>query len=223
MIRRGIRKNAFDVRGSTFDVERHRDSLVVPFTQELTTEKSSRLQTSNVERRTSNHIFRLIALGLAVIALTALSGCYRLRRPVDLGQPVRVEITVNDTRLVRAQAYLQQAVADALASQLGWKVTPNGSAALRLTIEQEDITSTGTNQRDTPNRWTIILNGQIMLTSRQGNALGTWTGSGYASALSSAGDDEASALKNAASNAALTISAWLEAQVRAWPEMRPSP
>ena len=149
---------------------------------------------------------------LALLGL--LTGCYRLEQPAELGQDVRIEITVNNAKMVRSQAYLQAAVADALANQLGWHVSPKGSARLQLTIEKEDIVSSGTNWRDTPNRWTITLSGQVLLSSRQAPILGTWAGTGYASALNSTSDDEPSALRNASVNAATTIATWLEAQMR---------
>jgi hypothetical protein len=156
----------------------------------------------------------VLILGALLAALLPLVGCYRLEPPAELGQDVRVEITVNNARMVRSQAYLQSAVAGALASQLGWHVSPNGSAKLQLTIDEEDISSSGTDWRDTPNRWTIRLHGQILLTSRHASELGTWTGTGYASALTSTRDDEPSALRNAAENAASTIATWLEARMR---------
>lgn len=155
---------------------------------------------------------------IAVLLMALVSaGCYRLKPPEAIDQPVRVEITSNDARLVRAQGYLQQEVADALANRLGWTVTPNGSARLQITIEREDVSSSGTDQRNTPNRWTVVLNGQVLLSSRRMTAATTWTGSGYTSALSSTTDDEASAIRNAAASAALTISTWLEAELRAHP------
>ncbi len=152
-------------------------------------------------------------LALAAV-LTPATGCYRPQAPATLEQPVRVEITANDARLVRAQGYLQQEVADALTNRLGWKVTPAGSARLQIVIEREDITSSGTDQRNTPNRWTVQLHGQVLINSRRLTAASVWTGSGYASALSSTTDDEASAIRNAAQSAALTISTWLEAELR---------
>lgn len=159
-------------------------------------------------------------LAFSVIA-AVITGCYRLEPPADLDQSIRVEITVNDARLVRSQPYLQAAVADALANILGWRVSPTGSAKLQLTLEEEDIRSSGTDSRDTPNRWTITLRGQAMLVSRRGHALGSWTGTGYASALNSTRDDQPSAIRNAATNAATTIATWLEAQVRTWPHNKP--
>jgi hypothetical protein len=159
---------------------------------------------------------RLLLLALSCLLLT-VTGCYRLQPPAEIGETVRVEIMVNNARLVRSQPYLQKAVADALAATLGWHVSPNGTAKLQLTIDVEDISSSGTDAYNTPSRWTIVLKGQALLACRRGNAIGQWSGSGYASALMSAQDDQPSAIKNAATNAATTIAAWLEAQAQTWP------
>lgn len=159
----------------------------------------------------------VLVLAVALAGVSALIGCYRPRAPEDLGQSVCIEITGNEARLVRIQGYLQRAVAAALTERLGWQVTPTGSARLQLHVEEEDITSSGTDQRNTPNRWTVVIRGQALLNSRRCKAASAWSGSGYASALSSTTDDEASALKNAAASAALTIATWLEAELRSRP------
>jgi hypothetical protein len=66
----------------------------------------------------------LIAAALAATA--ALAGCYHVRQPPQIDEPVRVEVVSDDLRLVQAQAYLQSAVADSLVSRLGWRVSPDG-------------------------------------------------------------------------------------------------
>jgi hypothetical protein len=169
------------------------------------------------------------ALGL--LAALTLAGCYRVARPADLEEEVRVVITSNDARLVRAQAYLQQAVAEALVEKLGWRVSPTGSARLALTLQVERISAVGTTpDRDIPSRWSITLRGQALLTARRGNLYSSYTGAGYANGLtgvpgvagkpgtvSQESYDEAAALHDAAQNAALTIAAWLEGATGAWP------
>ena len=171
--------------------------------------------------------------GGALLILTALTlaGCYRVARPADLEEPVRVVITSNDARLVRAQAYLQQAVAEALVDKLGWRVSPTGSARLALTLQMERIDAVGTTpDRDIPSRWSITLRGQVLLTARRGNLYSGYQGTGYANGLtgvpgiagkpgtvSQESYDEAAALHDAAQNAALTIAAWLEGATGAWP------
>lgn len=139
-----------------------------------------------------------------------ICGCYRMQAPAELGQTVRVEIMSNDARLVRSQGYLQQAITDALVSRLGWTVSPTGSARLQVTIEREDISSSGTDQQNTPSRWTIVLKGQALLSSRRSPKMIQWVGSGYSGSLA----DEPTAIKSAATNAAVTIATWLEAEMR---------
>jgi hypothetical protein len=148
---------------------------------------------------------------------------------------VRVVITYNDARLVRAQAYLQQAVAEALVDKLGWRVSPTGSARLALTLEMERINAVGTTpDRDIPSRWSITLHGQALLTAQRGNLYSGYEGVGYANGLtgvpgiagkpgivSQESYDEAAALHDAAQNAALTIAAWLEGATGAWPPTPP--
>ena len=162
---------------------------------------------------------RAAALLTAVLLLAAtLAGCgYRLAGVPALGEPIRVVVVSNNARLVRAQAALQRAVADALQSRLGWQVSPTGSAKLELTIDQERIDSTGTDLRDVPARWSIRLHGQVLIAARDGNALSDYHGTGYASGLS----DEPEALTAAANEAAAQISVWLENAVPKWKKPAP--
>lgn len=145
------------------------------------------------------------ASALAAAALL-LAGCYRVAAPPALGETVRVQVTVNDARLVRAQASLQTAVARALEQRLGWRVSPAGSARLELTLAEEAIGSTATDRRDVPARWTIRLQGAAQLRSARGTLNTLYDGTGHASGRM----DEAEALDEAAANAALQITTWLE-------------
>jgi hypothetical protein len=164
-----------------------------------------------------NRSFALLATVLA------LAGCgYRLAGPTPLGEPVRVVIKTDQARLVRTQAYLQTAVAKALENRLGWRVRPDGSARLELTIEPEDIQATGTDLRDIPSRWSVTVKGQALLASRHGSSIGTWAGAGYYSALNSNPSDEDQALRAAADSAAAGIATWLESESGRWGEVKPS-
>lgn len=154
----------------------------------------------------------------AALLLTVLCGCgYRLAGAPALGEPIRVVVVSNDARLVRAQAALQRAVADALQSRLGWQVDPAGSAKLELTIAQERIDSAGTDRRDVPARWSIRLQGKALLAARGGTAYGDYRGTGYASGLG----DEPEAINAAADDAAALIGAWLEHEVARWKQPAP--
>jgi hypothetical protein len=142
-----------------------------------------------------------------ILALILLPSCnYRIAGVAPLGESVRVIITSNSANVVRVQTYLQSEVAAALENKLGWHVSSTGSAKLELTIDQETIDAIGNDTRGIATRWNITVNGNALLTSKHGNALSRWTGTGYSAGL----NDEASALQSAANNAGLTISTWLE-------------
>ena len=160
---------------------------------------------------------RPLTFGVAALSLFAaliLSACsYRLAGIKPLGEPVRVVISVNQGRLVRLQGYLQEEVANAVESKLGWRVSPTGSAKLELHIDEEKITPSGNDARGIVSRWTITCGGQILLNSKRGHLHGPWTGTGYSSGL----PDEATALQQAAKNAAEHIAVWLENEAEHWP------
>lgn len=159
-----------------------------------------------------------LLVAAALLLAAALAGCgYRLAGAPALGEPIRVVVVTNDARLVRAQAALQRAVAEALQSRLGWQVSPTGSAKLELTIAQEKIDSTGTDRRDVPARWSIRLQGKVLVAARDGTAYGDYHGTGYSSGLG----DEPEAINNAADEAAALISAWLEHEVPKWKKPTP--
>lgn len=151
-------------------------------------------------------------------AAVGLSSCsYRLAGVKPLGEPVRVVVSFNEARLVRLQGYLQEEVALALESKLGWRVSPAGSAKIELFIDEEKIDATGKDSRGIASRWTITCGGQVMLTSKRGNIHTPWRGTGYSSGL----PDEATALQQAARNAAELIAAWLENEAERWPAEAP--
>ena len=151
-----------------------------------------------------------VAAALATCALAVLlAGCYRLGRPAELGETVRVVVVTNDARLVRAQAYLQAEVAEALEHRLGWRISPTGSARLELGLSQEGIDATAEDRRGIPARWSIALSGGALLISARGQTAGTYRGVGHASGVA----DEPEALRQAARNAAAEIAVWLEGAV----------
>ncbi|HEX3134573.1 MAG TPA: hypothetical protein VHX44_13445 [Planctomycetota bacterium] len=172
-------------------------------------------------RRAALHVRRwtlaiMIACGLS--ALAGLSSCsYRLAGVKPLGEPVRVVVSFNEARLVRLQGYLQEEVAAVLESKLGWRVSPTGSAKIELFIEEEKIDAHGKDTRGIASRWTITCSGQVLLTSKRGNVHAPWRGAGYSSGLA----DEATALQQAARNAAELIAAWLENQAEGWTDEKP--
>lgn len=167
---------------------------------------------------TMRHWTSAITFALLLSALAGLSSCsYRLAGVKPLGEPVRVVVSVNEARLVRLQGYLQEEVAIALEAKLGWRVSPAGSAKIELRIEEEIIDASGKDSRGIASRWTITCGGQVLLTSKRGNLHGPWRGTGYSSGLA----DEATALQQAARNAAELIAAWLENEAERWPAEAP--
>lgn len=155
-----------------------------------------------------------LLLALVVCGGLTLSSCsYRMAGIKPLGEPIRVEISTNKSRLVRVQGYLQEAVAAAIENKLGWRVSPTGSAKIELFIDEEVIDARGSDTRGIASRWTITCRGKALFTSRHGNANTPWTGTGYSSGL----NDEAEALQLAAQNAANLLATWLENQSEQWP------
>lgn len=150
---------------------------------------------------------------LLVCGVLLTSCSYRMAGVKPLGEPIRVEITTNKSRLVRVQGYLQEAVAAAIENRLGWRVSPTGSAKIELFIDEEVIDARGSDTRGIASRWTITCRGKALFTSRHGNATTPWTGTGYSAGL----NDEAEALENAALNAASLLATWLENQAEQWP------
>jgi hypothetical protein len=154
------------------------------------------------------------AAALLLAAMAGGAACsYRAARVPALGESVRVVVTVNDARLVRAQAELQRAVAMEVVNHLGWRVEPTGSAKLELTLGEEHIAPTATTARDVPTSWIMTLHGQTLLTSRHGAAHGSYTGNGYVTSLG----DEPEAIRTAAEDAAAYIVTWIEHQAQRWP------
>jgi hypothetical protein len=170
-----------------------------------------------VERRSAADLPRTLAAlsSLLLLAgLLVLSSCgYRLAAVPPIGEPVRVVVSVNQGRLVRLQGYLQEAVAEALESRLGWRVSPSGSAKVELHIEEEHITSSGHDERGVPLRWSITAHGAALLTCQHGNAHTPWQATGYSGGL----PDEAEALRQTAHQAADLIATWLENEAGRWP------
>lgn len=157
-------------------------------------------------------------IALLLLGVLALSSCsYRLAGVTPLGEPVRVVVSVNESRLVRVQGYLQDEVAKAIERKLGWQVSPAGSAKVELHIDEENISASGRDTRGIASRWTITCRGQALFTSRRGNAHSTWTGTGYSGGL----EDEATALQQAATSAAELVAVWLENQAEHWPAATP--
>jgi len=144
---------------------------------------------------------------LLVLALALLSGCYRLSAPPAMSEAVKLEISGNKTHLVRFQPYLQDEVAKALERQLGWRVSPTGTATLGLSIRLEDLDNTAKDDRGVAIRWRISMHGDFLLTHHGGNLLGTFAGVGSAAGL----NDEDAALRGAAKGAASDLVARLEA------------
>jgi hypothetical protein len=124
-----------------------------------------------------------------------------------LGESVAVVVRSADLRLAQAAAHLERAVGEALARDLGWRVTPAGSARLELAFQVEQIRSTADDDRGVPIYWQIRLRGTALLTGAAGTAVPhAFSGTGSYGGL----DDEDRALRTAAVDAARDLAEWLE-------------
>lgn len=162
-----------------------------------------------------------LALAIAGGVATVLSaGCaYTVAAPPPLNEAVRIEIAVDDARLVRAQAYLQAAIANAIQGRLGWAVSPRGSARIALTLKQEAIQTIATTTLDVPASWSVTLKGSALFDSQHGHVLTTYQGTGYTTpgiGFDTALSAEPAALQAASDAAALIVVAWLDAQAMQW-------
>jgi hypothetical protein len=163
---------------------------------------------------------RLGLAGACMMVLAFPAGCaYTVAAPPVLNESIRIEIAVDDARLVRAQAYLQASVATAIQSRLGWTVSPTGSARIVLTLKQEAIQTIATTPLDVPASWSVTLRGSALFDSQHGHALTTYSGTGYTTpgvGFETALSSEPAALQAASDAAALILAAWLDAQAQQW-------
>ena len=144
---------------------------------------------------------------LLVLGALVLGGCaYRAQGPIDLGEQVAVTIDSNQGRLVRSQAYVQQAIASELGRDLGWEVSPAGTARLAATITGETIDVVASGQLGIPERWRVRLS---IAWSLETSTSETLTGKTSASAFYDDRSQETRALRDAALSAARNMSAEL--------------
>jgi hypothetical protein len=161
----------------------------------------------------------LLGVLIGMCSLLTTSCAYTVARVPPLDEAVRVEIAVDDARLVRAQAYLQSSVATALQYQLGWKVSPTGSARITLTLKEEIVQTIATTSLDVPASWSITIRGNALFDSRHGHALTTYTGAGYTTpgnGFESALASEPAALQAASDAAAAWLAVWLQGEAQKW-------
>lgn len=151
----------------------------------------------------------------ALVLVGLLSGCYRLENPPELGEAVRIEVVGNHGRIPRAQGYVVDAVSNALITRLGWRVRPNGTTRLQLSLREEGIDAPGKDRLGISNSWSIRLDGSALLVTRGGSMTSTFTGLGNATGLNSEQGGEAQALQSAAKAAADDLVSWLDANAGA--------
>lgn len=158
-----------------------------------------------------------IAAGLVAALALAAGGCaWRIESPTALGEAVRVQVVADQGRLPRFGVLLQAAVAEAIPAQTGWRVRPDASAKLELTIDRDRIHTKADDDRGVPVRWEIELSGTALLVSARGTRTFQWSGNGYAGGR----DGEKTALDAAAADASATIARWL-ARVDLGPTAQP--
>jgi hypothetical protein len=146
---------------------------------------------------------------LPLLCLLPLAGCYRVENPPELGEPVSIHITGSAARQVRVQALLQDAVAEAVTTRLGWDVAPGRTnARLELAIREERIMTTVKDTRDVPMQWAVRITATTLLTGRKGTFQSEITGIGYYSGT----NDESEGLRTAAESAAAALVTWIESE-----------
>ena len=114
-------------------------------------------------------VIRSLIVVFVVAATVSLSGCYRLKNPPELGDAVRIEVVGNQGRMPRAQGYVVDAVSNALITRLGWRVRPNGTTRLQLSLHEEGIDAPGQDRQGISNSWSIRLSGTALLVARGGS------------------------------------------------------
>lgn len=143
---------------------------------------------------------------LLPFALLALAGCsWRLAGPAPLDQAVAVRVVADQGRLPRAGLELQAAVAEAVARRTGWRVRPDGSARLDLSIDRDDFAAAADDARGIATRWRYRVTITALLVTAAGTR--TWQGSGTGYAGRRA--EEHAAVRAAAADAADALALWL--------------
>ena len=162
-----------------------------------------------------SRLLKVVAAGALLGVTVMLSGCYRLKNPPASGEAVRIEVVGNQGRMPRAQGYVVDAVSNALITRLGWRVRPDGTTRLQLSLREEEIDAPGKDRQGISNSWSIRLNGTALLVARGGSLTSTFTGLGNATGLNSTQGGEAQALQAAAKAAADDLVSWLDANAAA--------
>lgn len=150
---------------------------------------------------------RAAAALAALLAPLVLAACaYRLAPPTAIGEAIRVQVVADEGRFPRLGAYLQEEVADRLAVQTGWRVRPDGSARLDLSIDGDRISANADDSIGVPTRWRVTVRCTALLVTRLGTRTHDCTGTGYASSR----EQEPAALRAAAVDAANALASWLQ-------------
>lgn len=159
------------------------------------------------------------ACAMLMLAALALQGCaYHARSPTQLDETLRLQVVADQGRFPRAGPLLQEEASDRIAVQTGWRIRPDGSARLDLSLEADRISASGDDNRGVPTRWRIVLRGTALLVTRHGTRTTTFSGSGYASSI----EQEPAALRAAAGDASDHLALWLQ-QIDLEAKQKPSP
>ena len=102
-------------------------------------------------------------------------------------------------------------ISNDLITRLGWRVRPDGTTLLQLSLKEEDIDAPGKDRDGISNSWSIRLSGTALLVARGGSMTSTFTGLSNATGLNSEQGGEAQALQSAATAAADDLISWLDA------------
>lgn len=157
---------------------------------------------------------RSVRVTLLALLIMFASSCYRAVSPGDPGETVRVEVVVEDSRLVREQLYLLSEISREIQEGLGWKVAPHGSAVLRVVIRGDRVRPSSTGDIGVTTRWDLSVQVEALFTSAVSGPIATKIeGDANASRLG----EQSSALETVAEDIANGVRAWLEQQSQDWP------
>ena len=156
---------------------------------------------------------RSLLCALCLVCTLVLTGCYRVVSPTNPNEAVAIEVRMSDGNMVREKLYLTQTVSREIQDNLGWTVSPHGSALLTVIITGDEQNPSATGDLDIPERWNMRIEAQVEFTSRISGTIGTTvSGQGSVSNFS----DEGEGLETAARHIAENIRAWLEIKSRNW-------
>ncbi|MEK7413758.1 MAG: hypothetical protein AAB263_10640 [Planctomycetota bacterium] len=155
-------------------------------------------------------------LALLLVSLTTVGCSWRVTPPTALDEPVAIIVVADKGRMPRVAAYLQAALANTIPVRTGWRVRPDGTARIELSVDSDQFGIFADDERSIPTIWRYTVRVSALLVCRQGTRLHHCTGNGYAGSRAT----EPDAMRAAANEAGELVAQWL-AQVDLSPPQIP--